>query len=279
MEIKRPYLLALSVGLALTLSLLALFNVTDKPGEAYLEQSLQRALITFATARALNGVISVAQGTQIALEPAGVGVNFSPGEILDPINDLIERFSWVMLAASSSLGIQKLMLSIGAWWPVTVLLVMALGTAVWGQWRGAWSQPVFRQVVGRLLVFVLLLRFAVPLISLGGELIYTQFLAPTFSQASAELEATHEEVSLLNQSSETKNNDAAGLLSRLGNLASEVGDWRAKLDQYRTAADSATRSALDLIVLFIFQTAVLPLLFLWCVLGWAGALFRRLGRP
>ncbi len=276
MQIKRPWLIALAAGFALLLSLLAIFKVADNPGEAYLEQSLQRALITFATARALNGVISVAQGTQIALEPAGVGVNFSPGEILDPINDLIERFSWVMLAASSSLGVQKLMLSIGAWWPVTVALIVALGVAVWGLWQDAWSRPVFRLIVGRVLVFTLLLRFAVPLVSLGGELIYSQFLAPTYTQASAELEATHQEVGSLNEASASQRDDGAGLLRRLGDLASEIGDWRAKLEQYRTVADSATRSALDLIVLFIFQTAVLPLLFLWCLLGWAGALFKRL---
>lgn len=276
MQIKRPWLIALAAGFALLLSLLAIFKVADNPGEAYLEQSLQRALITFATARALNGVISVAQGTQIALEPAGVGVNFSPGEILDPINDLIERFSWVMLAASSSLGVQKLMLSIGAWWPVTVALIVALGVAVWGLWQGAWSRPVFRLIVGRVLVFTLLLRFAVPLVSLGGELIYSQFLAPTYTQASAELEATHQEIGSLNEASASQRDDGAGLLRRLGDLASEIGDWRAKLEQYRSVADSATRSALDLIVLFIFQTAVLPLLFLWCLLGWAGALFKRL---
>lgn len=35
---------------------------------------LKRALVTFALTRTLNGVISVAQGTQLAFQPAGVGV-------------------------------------------------------------------------------------------------------------------------------------------------------------------------------------------------------------
>jgi hypothetical protein len=71
----------------------------------------------FAVARTLNGVISAAQGTEVALEPGGVGVVLSVGEILDPINDLIERFSAVMLIAASSLGLQALLLNIlqGSW--------------------------------------------------------------------------------------------------------------------------------------------------------------------
>ena len=61
-----------------------------------IENALKNALVTFAVARTLNGVISAAQGTEVALEPGGVGVVLSVGEVLDPINDLIERFSAVI---------------------------------------------------------------------------------------------------------------------------------------------------------------------------------------
>ena len=76
----------------------------DNSGRTYTEDGIKRALATYAIARGLNGVISVAQGTEVAVEPVGVGVTFTPGQILDPINDLIERFSWIVLASSVSLG-------------------------------------------------------------------------------------------------------------------------------------------------------------------------------
>ena len=79
--------------------------------------------IVLAVARTLNGVISVAQGTEVALEPGGVGVNLTVGQILDPVNDLIERFSAVMLVASSSLGLQNILLVMTGWWGVTAALV------------------------------------------------------------------------------------------------------------------------------------------------------------
>ncbi len=278
MRHNKNYQIVIALCVALLLSALAVFDTADGPSEKYLEDSLQRALIAFGTARALNGVISVAQGTEIALEPAGVGVNFSPGEILDPINDLIERFSWVMLAASSSLGVQKLMLSIGSWWPVTALLVGCLFAAVWGLWRGVWQQPWYKRTVGRLLILSLVLRFAVPLMSVGGEVIYQNFLANKYTEASAQLEATREEVDLLNQKIKPDSQQDRGIFSRLGQLASEVSDWRSHLDQYQAAAEKATRSALDLIVIFVFQTAVMPMLFAWWMLAWVRSWFTRVGR-
>lgn len=270
--------LVVAFGAALLLSFAALFHVADDPSEQYLEQSLQRALISFGTARVLNGVISVAQGTQLALEPAGIGLNFSPGEILDPINDLIERFSWVMLAASSSLGVQKLMLNIARWWPVTLLLIICLAVGLWGLWRDRWQHPPFRRIVGRLLLLSMVLRFAVPAVSLTGDILYQQFMAPQYTEANAKLEQTRAEVDLLNGTLQPEAQEERGLFSRLGQIAAEVGDWRASLQQYQIAAERATRSTIDLIVIFVFQTAVLPLLFAWVLIIWVKAWFWRLGR-
>jgi len=39
----------------------------DEQGKNYTEQGLKRALVTYALARGLNGVISVAQGTEVAV--------------------------------------------------------------------------------------------------------------------------------------------------------------------------------------------------------------------
>ena len=86
---------------------LALLQDTDEVSQSYIDSAFKRALLAFAIARGLNGVISVAQGTEIAIQPAGVGVNFTPGEILDPINDLVERFSWIMMLATSSLEYKR----------------------------------------------------------------------------------------------------------------------------------------------------------------------------
>ena len=40
---------------------------------------LKRALVTFASARALSGLLSVVQAAQVDIQPAGIGVTLSPG--------------------------------------------------------------------------------------------------------------------------------------------------------------------------------------------------------
>lgn len=71
------------------------------------DESFKQAIIVFGSAKALNGVISLAQGTEINLPFIVVAI----GQILDPINDLVEQFSLIMLASLVSLGIQKILLN------------------------------------------------------------------------------------------------------------------------------------------------------------------------
>ena len=112
-------------GLALLAVLAAFTGTVVTTGQEYARAAFSRALITFAVARTLNGVISVAQGTEVAVEPGGVGVNFSVGEVLDPINDLVERFSAVMLVATSSLGLQNVLPRMSTWWGTGLALAVA----------------------------------------------------------------------------------------------------------------------------------------------------------
>ncbi|MGD8886085.1 MAG: hypothetical protein PVF34_10705, partial [Gammaproteobacteria bacterium] len=132
---------------AFILAMLAILGSLDATGKSYTEDSFKRALITFGIARGLNGVISVAQGTEIAVQPAGVGMNFTPGQILDPINDLVEQFSWIMLASSASLGIQKVLLAISSTTMMTILLIVVFSIYLVSVWRPDWFNPGMNKTV------------------------------------------------------------------------------------------------------------------------------------
>lgn len=116
---------------ATAMLLVAVFSalpVIDKQARDNYESLFQRAFVTFALARTLNGVISAVQGTELAITPAGVGLTLTPGEMLDPVNDLVERFSWIMLGATVSLGIQNVLLDVSDWWPIKLLVAVL---AIW----------------------------------------------------------------------------------------------------------------------------------------------------
>ena len=174
--------------IAIVTAVMALSGVADDTSGEYADEALKRALVTFAVARGLNGVISVAQGTEVAVEPGGVGVNFTVGQILDPINDLVEQFSTVMLVASSSLGLQKILLSMTAWWGMTALIVLAavgLALAMW--WPGG-ANATTRSAAIRLFAVALFLRFALPVLIVGTHVVFSTFLESEHDSAAAILD-------------------------------------------------------------------------------------------
>lgn len=251
---------ALAIGLAFT-------GVLDKHGEEYTNETLKRSLAAFAIARGLNGVISVAQGTEVAVQPAGVGVNFTPGEILDPINDLVERFSWVMLLSSTSLGLQQILLSISTWYLFTVVVIAALIAGGIALWMRSGISPGTRQFVLNLSLALMVLRFAVPFMAIANEWIYEEFLSELYSESTAKLTETTDDIRELNRDldqteSRAEEESLLGSVRQLVQSAASSVDLEARLSQYKESASAATQHAINLIVVFVFQTIILPLGFL-----------------
>lgn len=258
--------------------LLGLSQALDRRATTPLDAAFQRALITFAVVRAINAVVSVVQGTEIALEPGGVGVVLAPGEVFDPINDLIERFSWIMLASTTSLGAQKVLVEVGQAAVLQVLLVAAIGVLAWLVWRQQPASARLRALLLRLALLVLYLRFAVPLTVLLSDAIYEGFLADRYGASQLALESAREQVEALSEADELPPADAnVGLLDRLGqwyDRAASKLDVQGRIALYKDRLARASEHIIDLIVVFMLQTVVLPLLFLWLGLALLRALTR-----
>lgn len=267
--------------LALALICVALLGIVDQKSELYTDDAFNRALITFGVARAINGVISVAQGTEIAVHPAGFGVNFAPGQILDPINDIIEQFSWVMLAASASLGIQKIFLAISASWICSLLLTLSILSAVIFLWRPSLAGESSRIFAKRLLLVMVFIRFSIPVAAIGSETFYEVFLAQQYAESTQKLQQTQESITTLSQESHespAKNSDEGMLdwAKKWINSATQAVDIEARMEEYKKAAADATRHTINLIVVFVVQTVIFPLLFLWIVYRFLKELGRKL---
>ncbi|MGD8570200.1 MAG: hypothetical protein PVJ39_19090 [Gammaproteobacteria bacterium] len=263
------------------LALLAIFGTIDHTGQDYTNESFKRALITFGIARGLNGVISVAQGTEIAVQPAGVGMNFTPGQILDPINDLVEQFSWVMLASSASLGIQKVLLAISSTQVMTVALLVVFGLYLVFVWRPDWFAAGAKSFIVSTAIIILFVRFSVPLVAIGSESMYSYFLHDQYVESSKQLEKTQQRIGELSSDDNALYDatDKEGLLDmakRLLDSASIKKTINNRIDRYKELAADATENAINLIVVFIIETIVFPLLFLGLLYRGSKALWSRL---
>lgn len=274
------WLLVLLVSVTVLLSTL---TPVDRLAEAEYDALFQRALISFALARTLNGVISAVQGTELALQPAGVGVTLTPGQVLDPINDLIERFSWIMLGATLSLGVQQVLLDVGQWWGVKILLAFLGLLWLWVRLRiSARQHPQSvssEQFLFRVFIIVIFVRFAVPVAMIANEGLYRLFLEARYVESTQAIETAGSEIQEANANEEGAEVEEveSSMLDSLGRMLESTRnsmDFKQKLAYIGERASDLIEHLIQLGVVFILQTGILPIAFLWIFLQIFKQLFR-----
>lgn len=256
---------------ALVLLLAGVLSVTpfmDNRAAGDYEQLFQRAFVTFALARTINGVISVVQGTEVALQPAGVGVTLAPGEILDPVNDLIERFSWIMMGATISLGVQNVLLDVSAWWVIQILVTALAAWLVIRLWYPGQGDRLNRILFRRVFPLLLLIRFAVPVMLIANDLLYQQFLEQRYQQSTEIITEAGKELEQIKAEAheeETRHDDDGmlGSLARAWSSTVDSVDLSGRLERMQEQAAVVIEHLIQLSVVFILQTALLPVVFLW----------------
>lgn len=274
-QVRRPFLTAL----LLSVLLLSWTHVLDQPAASYLDTALKRTLVTFAIARALNGSISMLQDADLSVSPVGVGVTLSPGELLDPINDLIEQFSSILLLASISLGAQKILLSISGAATVSVLLSILLPLALLAHWRAS-ARP-WRTLLLRAASVLLLVRFFVPVYALATQTLDRTFLEPRFEKASAALNLSRSEAQAASAEHDSVPPVEAGLGERVAGWFRDAGetlDIRARVQNLLMRLGAITEHIVTLSVVFLMQSVLLPLLFV-SLAGYAMRTLWQLGKP
>lgn len=277
---KQPinkWLLSAMLFLAAVLSLTPFM---DQRASADYDELFQRAFVTFALARTINGVISVVQGTEVALQPAGVGVTLTPGQILDPVNDLIERFSWIMMGATISLGVQNVLLDISAWWVIQILFAALAAWMMVRVWYPGQDSRLQRTLLKRVFLLMLFIRFAVPVMLIANDLLYQQFLEQRYQQsteiiaeAGRELEQIKEEASV--EESQDTDESMLDSITRAWSSTVDSIDLSGRLKRMQAQAADVIEHLIQLSVVFVLQTALLPVAFLW----FFSQVIRRLFRP
>lgn len=263
----------------------------DTTATEKVDSGLKNALATYATARILHGVISAVQGTQIDAAPAGVGATFTPGQILAPAAEMLKQFSDLMLIVCASFALQKLLIAIGGYVAVSVVLsVVALAWTVFILLQRRQAPPW----LSKILIVLLLVRFAVPLMVLGSDQVFQTVLLEKYQISHAGLDATSKGPAvtkaedLANTSNAPKSvtqsqvppvpsSSGLNVFSKLNELVDNINAWMknkaaasvAKYDAIQKAANEAVEHVVMLMAVFVLQTIVLPLLILFGLRGLA----------
>ena len=244
------------------------FTALDVPATQRVDAGLKRALVTFAAARAASGVISVLQGTQIDIAPAGIGATLAPGQILAPINEVLKHLADLMLLASVAFGIQKVLISMSSYWVFSLALTAV--ALCWGALHlSKHSPPAW---LTKLLIVVVMLRFAMPMAMLGSDLMSERFLAQDYAISQKAIDVTVDQTSAV-PATEPTANQIGGIWDSILNKLPKVPDVKAKFDAIKKTAEEASEHMIKLMVIFLLQTLVMPLLLLLSLYGVTRSVF------
>ncbi|RXK00618.1 hypothetical protein CRV02_09610 [Arcobacter sp. CECT 8989] len=242
---------------------IAITFAIDTTAKTLVDDSFSQAIIVFGSAKALNAVISLAQGTELSLPFFVVAI----GEVLDPVNDLVEQFSLVMLASMTSLGIQKIFLNF-----VTneiynyLLLVLVIVLNIW-LYKRFRNDNKLRDIFFKVVFVLLFLRFAIPMISYVNDISYNYFVKEEYNieRLNENIVKVKEDVSKVNQETLQAKKESSIFDKIVEKFDSEY--YSKKVQEYTDAVDNSSEYIIDLIIVFIFQTIFLPILFLF-ILYW-----------
>lgn len=234
----------------------------ERAAEPQLQATLQRALLTAAISRGLNGVISVAQGTEIAIQPVGIGVTIAAGEILDPLNDLIERFSWLALAASASLATQLLLSEVFANSFINATLTAAGAIYLLTIWLpGNLPGRLWLLRATALLIFA---RFLFTVVILVVAQVDQWLLVERQQQAMSELTQATQEINELHSSQSDSPTQAtqSSILERFEAVidnSRQALDIESQLTALQREVESSVSELINLMAVFLVQTLLLPI--------------------
>lgn len=171
----------------------------DDYSTAQTNQSIVEAGTAYAIARGVNAIVSVLQSATIE---SGVVLSGSItiGELLDPVNDLIERFSSVMSFALASLVLQKILLVISSNGLFKVLItVLGIGSL----FCLSLAKNSLRLIVFRCFIITVFLRFSLVMVVLLNAQVDKLFLSETIEDGTELLSGMRTEMTALESSATT----------------------------------------------------------------------------
>lgn len=233
------------------------FPEIEEKTDAYFTETVSGAATVFATARVINGGISVIKDSTVTVTPFGLGTEIALGQVLDPLDDVIERLSDILFTVIVALGIQKAVYEIigaTAVYGIGILLALSLLLALCfrNERLRAWS--VFLKKAALLLLFV---RVALPCSALISETVETHFFAPKIAACQARLSVFEAETKI-------RVAEQDSLWDKAGKMKEQLQEklklyWENAMDMVEVALEIAGHY----IALFLVQVIFIPLGMFW----------------
>ena len=251
-----------------------------------------RMASAFVVAKTINAAISILQGIDIGFS-FGVEFNMSPFEILDPANDIIENISNVFLLALGAITLEKVLLSISSYISFKILLpISSLLMLISISIKNSYSEKI-KQTSINIFALSLTLALFLPISIQTSVFLENTILGKTISTSQTALMESGKAAEMIGgeiaQLQQTNNKQSTqdmdkeedkGFWGKAKDSVSSIGDiysiteLKNKLSnltaELSKQADIATDNFLNLLVVFIINSFILPILtifILWKLLA------------
>jgi hypothetical protein len=180
-----------------------------------------------------------------------------------------------MLLSTASLGVQKVLMEIGAWLGLKILLSVSMLFLLIGTWLPRLFNIDLSGVGAKLLLIALFVRFLIPVVGVAGNTIDGLFLETRYEESIQAAKEINESVDLDDITGEklsAQGKEGGGFFDKIRHMT-DTAALRETFEAVKERLADLVPKLIDLIVVFVIQTIILPLIVLWVMV----TLFKQIG--
>jgi hypothetical protein len=251
--------------------------VLDETADAYFKDSISKAGVSYGVCRIINATVSIIKESSVELEPAGVGLSLAVGQAVDPINDMVERLSNVVVMSITSLGVQELTYEISQTVAPQLLSIFLLLISVL-VWCKKQRVVKLQRITMSVIIIIFITRFCLPISSLVNDFLQENFFQQKIAEANTQLAHGTADLEKLKDVSLPKYN---GIMETIENSASYLKqktlDYKNAITTTIENRDMIVENLLKLTLLyvgiFVIQVLIIPLLVFWLFMKIVNSIF------
>ena len=249
----------------------------DKNTDTYFSNSMAKAGVAYGICRVVNASVSAIKESQLHIEPAGLGVSLAAGQVLDPLDDMTERASDILVTAIVSMGIQKIAYELCvAFVPslIGVAIIVLFGISFVKGDRAT----TLRGLVISSIILLAVARLFLPTASIINAYLQKNYFSPQILKVQNELSMNSPELERLKDMSMP---EIDGVLGTVKNgfyfVGEKTSDLNAILKEMVGNMERMIFNLLKLsylyVAIFIVQVIILPIGAFWLLTRIANVLF------
>ena len=270
-------ILGILLSIALFFSSGIQIPVIDSTAETYFRDSITKAGVSYGVCRIINATVSVIKESSVELEPAGIGLSLAVGQIVDPINDMVERVSNVLVMSITSLGVQELAyeISLTVVPLIVAVLLLILSILVWFR-----NERILKlqRIVLNVLVIASIARFCLPLSSMANEFLQETFFEDKIVEANTKLADGTADLNKLKDVHVPKYEGVIGTIENSASYLKQKSiDFKkaiaVTIENKTIIVENLLQLTFLYLGIFIIQVLVLPLMTFWFLMRLVNSLF------